>query len=34
MFVKDLEPALCVINYGLAVTVLLLVLYIIFGNDK
>ena len=33
MFVKDLEPALCVVNYGLAVTVLLLVLYIIFKDD-
>jgi hypothetical protein len=33
MLVKDLEPALCVINYGLAVTVLLLVLYIIFKDD-
>jgi len=33
MLIKDLEPALCVINYGLAVTVLLLVLYIIFKDD-
>ncbi len=33
MLVKDLEPALCVVNYGLAVTVLLLVLYIIFKDD-
>ena len=33
MLVKDLEPALCVVNYGLAVTVLLLVLYIIFKED-
>ena len=32
MLVKDLEPLLCVINYGLA-TVLLLVLYIIFKDD-
>ena len=33
MLVKDLEQALCVVNYGLAVTVLLLVLYIIFKDD-
>ena len=33
MLVKDLEPALCVLNYGLAVTCLLLVLYIIFKDD-
>ena len=33
MLVKDLEPALCVLNYGLAVTCLMLVLYIIFKDD-
>jgi len=33
MMVKDLEPALCVVNYGLSVTVLILVLYIIFKDD-
>ena len=33
MLVKDLEPALCVLNYGLAVTCLLLVLYINFKDD-
>ena len=34
MLVKDLEIELvCVLNYGLAITCLLLVLYIIFKDD-
>jgi len=33
MMVKDVEPALCVVNYGLSVLCLVLVLYIIFKDD-